>query len=179
MKYYNYIFIGLLAFGVGISVGRILGECRGLETSANSPSVSISAPVVDLPEPEIKSEPEPAPAYELTVSERELVERVVMAEAGGEPYEGQQAVAQCILNACVLRDLRPAEVIKKLKYTGARPAPTASVKSAVEAVFDEGVKVLDPDAIYFYAPALASSSWHESQVYVDTIGCHRFFKEAR
>lgn len=119
------------------------------------------------------------PYYPLTEWERDLVERVVMAEAGGEPYLGQKAVAQCILNASLLRQIPPAKVVTALKYTKARPEPTESVKQAVAAVFDDGEAVFDRDVIYFYAPALATSRWHESQVYVVTIGCHRFFKEAR
>jgi len=124
------------------------------------------------------TEPAPRLYYTMTPKERDLVERVVMAEAGGESYKGQKAVAQCILNAAELHDLRPVGVVEELKYTKARPEPTESVKRAVAAVFDDGATVFDRDVIYFYAPALVESSWHESQVYVTTIGCHRFFKEA-
>ena len=125
------------------------------------------------------TEPAPVLYYPLTDEERDLVERVVMAEAGGEAYVGQLAVAQCILNACLLDDLRPAEAIEEYSYTGNRPDPTESVKQAVAAVFDDGVTVFDSDVLYFYAPALCRSDWHESQDYVTTIGCHRFFKEAK
>ena len=45
--------------------------------------------------------------YALTAAERDEVERVVMAEAGAEPYIGQMAVAQCILNACEQENARP------------------------------------------------------------------------
>lgn len=123
--------------------------------------------------------PAPVYYYSLTEKERDLVERVVMAEAGGEAYAGQLAVAQCILNAAELHDLRPVGVVEELKYTNARPEPSKSVKQAVADVFDDGVRVFDRDVIYFYAPALVTSTWHESQDYVTTIGCHRFFKEAR
>lgn len=119
------------------------------------------------------------PFYPLTEWERDLVERVVMAEAGGEPYLGQKAVAQCILNASIIRQLTPAQTVQALKYTKARPEPTQQVKDAVAAVFDDGETVFDRDVIYFYAPGLTASHWHESQDYVTTIGCHRFFKEAR
>ena len=134
--------------------------------------------VEPVPEPEPTTEPVPSFYYELTAAERDLVERVVMAEAGGEPYEGQLAVAQCILNACLLDGLRPAQVVIKYKYTAARPMPTEAVKMAVRAVFDKGEEFIDPEVKYFYAPNLAKSAWHESQVYVCTIGSHRFFKEA-
>ena len=125
------------------------------------------------------TEPAPALYYPLTDEERDTVERVVMAEAGGESYEGQMAVAQCILNASTLHDLRPDETVEEFKYTGWRPEPTEEVKQAVAAVFDDGATVFDRDVLYFYAPAICRSTWHEAQDYVTTIGGHRFFKEAK
>ena len=118
---------------------------------------------------------EPAVYYELTAEERDLIERVVMGEAGGEEYAGQLAVAQCILNACELRGARPAAIIESLSYTTHRPEASQSVKDAVSAVFDDGVKILPETAMYFYAPGLVHSEWHETQEYLCTIGCHRFF----
>ena len=119
------------------------------------------------------------PFFLLTDSEQNLVERVVMAEAGGEPYEGQIAVAQCILNACEKEDKRPGEIIKIYKYSTNRPNPSESVKTAVRAVFRDGIKVTDEPILYFYNPEKVTSVWHESQMYVLTVGNHRFFKEAK
>ncbi|MGN0567114.1 MAG: cell wall hydrolase [Acutalibacteraceae bacterium] len=115
--------------------------------------------------------------YELTAAERDEIERVVMAEAGAEPFEGQMAVAQCILNACELESKRPDEIVTEYQYTDKRPNPTDAVKAAVSAVFDYGETVTDAEILYFYAPALCDSEWHESQEYVMTIGGHRFFEE--
>ena len=115
--------------------------------------------------------------YALTAAERDTVERVVMAEAGAEPYEGQIAVAQCILNACERENMRPDEIVIKYQYTDMRPEPTDTVKAAVSAVFDYGETVTDREILYFYAPALVESEWHESQEYVMTVGGHRFFEE--
>ena len=115
--------------------------------------------------------------YELTAAERDTVERVVMAEAGAEPYEGQIAVAQCILNACERESKRPNEIVIEYQYTDKRPDPTDEVKAAVSAVFDYGETVTDAEILYFYAPALVKSEWHETQEYVMTIGGHRFFEE--
>ena len=116
--------------------------------------------------------------YALTAAERDTVERVVMAEAGAEPYEGQIAVAQCILNACERENMRPDEIVIKYQYTDMRPEPTDAVKAAVSAVFDYGETVTDREILYFYAPGLCESEWHESQEYVMTVGGHRFFEEA-
>ena len=131
------------------------------------------APIVQAIEP-----PEPVVYYDLTAEERDLIERVVMGEAGGEEYMGQQAVAQCILNACEINNARPAEIIEWMSYTAHRPQASQSVKDAVSDVFDDGVMVLPETAMYFYAPDLVYSAWHESQIYLDTIGCHKFFARA-
>lgn len=116
--------------------------------------------------------------FELTVEERTLIEQVVSAESRGEPYDGQVAVAQCILNACLKDGIRPAEAIVEYKYTGAREEPTHSVREAVAAVFDRGEGVTEEPIIYFYNPALASGEFHETQIFVIEIKNHRFFKEA-
>lgn len=116
--------------------------------------------------------------YALTAVERDEIERVVMAEAGAEPYIGQMAVAQCILNACEQEGKSPEKIAELYGYTDSRPEPSAEVKKAVAAVFDNGETATDAEILYFYAPALCTSSWHESQAYVCTIGGHRFFEEA-
>jgi len=117
------------------------------------------------------------PQYELSVAERDLVERVVMAEAEDEPYIGKLLVCQCILNACRLNNKRPAEIIKQYAYATRRPEPSESVKEAVAAVFDKGETVTDEPVIYFYAPALIKSAFHERQRFVVEVGGHRFFAE--
>lgn len=158
----------------------------GTDQAGNVGEVIIPGPgpeIVETPEPVEETtkveEPEPVlPAYELTAEERDLVERVVMAEAGNEEYEGQMAVAQCILNASRLTGTRPTQVVIDYRYTHKRPEPTEEVKAAVSAVFDEGQTVLDEDVLWFYAPDLVTSTWHESKTYAHTIGGHRFFKEA-
>ena len=120
-------------------------------------------------------EPEVPPIrYELTPEERIEVERVLMAEAGGECREGIIAVAQCILNAAEREGVRPTEAVKMYKYTPIRKEPNEAVKEAVTAVFDNGETVTDEPILYFYANYI-TSSWHESQKFVLQIGVHRFF----
>ena len=123
-------------------------------------------------------EPKAAVHYALTDEQRTLIEQVVSAESCGEPYEGQVAVAQCILNACERDGITPEEAIVAYQYTGTRAEPTDSVKEAVAAVFDRGEGVTDEPILYFYAPARCTSRWHESQTFVIEIANHRFFKEA-
>lgn len=113
--------------------------------------------------------------YKLTSAERKLIERVVMAEAGGEIYEGQMLVAQCILDACEIDGIRPAEAVKKYAYARSRPEPSGSVSKAVTSVFDLGETVVDEPVLYFYAPGRVKSQFHESQQFVCQVGGHRFF----
>ena len=48
---------------------------------------------------------------------------------------------------------------------------------AVAAVFDRGETVVDEPILYFYNPALVTSDFHESQIFVIEEGGHRFFAE--
>lgn len=121
------------------------------------------------------TEPDPV-VYDLTGAERDLVERVVMAEAGGEEPLGQQAVAQCILNAALLEGRTVAEIVLDYDYACSRPDPSEEVRQSVRAVFDEGARPLADGVVYFYAPGRCTSPWHESQAYACTIGGHKFFE---
>lgn len=138
---------------------------------------------ITIPETEPITAPEltvpaqiPTARYQLTAEERELVCQVVMAESGTEPFDGKMAVSQCILNACEKTGKRPAEVIAEYGYTDRRVEPNAESREAVAAVFDAGETVTDANILYFYAPELVSSEWHEAQTYVMTVGGHRFFE---
>lgn len=142
----------------------------GTETSIDTQSHETTA--------QAESSAEPTAFFELTAKERTLIEQVVSAESRGEPYDGQIAVAQCILNACLKDGIRPEAVLKKYHYTSARVEPTSSVRSAVAAVFDRGEGVTDEPIIYFYNPNLCESEFHESQIFVIEIQNHKFFKEA-
>lgn len=116
--------------------------------------------------------------YALTDAERLEIAQVLTAEAGGEPFAGKIAVAQCILQTCEDEGIRPDEVLRVYAYSKRRPEPTQEALEAVQDVFDFGIVATTEPIKYFYAPALVDSEWHESQIYVMTINGHRFFKEA-
>lgn len=115
--------------------------------------------------------------FPISDEERLVAEKIVMGEAGAEPYEGQVLVAQCLLNAAIKDDLEPSTIRTEYKYSGWNEEPSESVKRAVSAVFDEGYKYIDEPILYFYAPKLVKSDWHESLDFVIEYGNHRFFKE--
>lgn len=164
--------------GISVTVSTMTAE---RPTAAGLPTPSIEQPaVVTTPPAENTATPEPTatPArYQLSASERDTVERVVMAEAGGESFAGQMLVAQCILNAAEKEGVQPSEAVVIYSYTSSRPDPTQSVKDAVAAVFDRGEVAIDALVMYFYNPALVTSDWHESQIFVAEVGGHRFFAE--
>lgn len=149
------------------------------ETNILPPTTTVGTYIPDTSAPAAETvEPtEPAVRYPLTDAERDVVERVVMAEAGGESFEGQMLVAQCILNACEKTGTQPSEVVVTFKYAPARPEPTDSVREAVAAVFDAGEFITDEPVMFFYNPAKVTSTWHESQIFVIEEGGHRFFAE--
>lgn len=152
------------------------------ETDLLPPTNTVGAYIPDATAPASETvepvEPaEPVLRYPLTDAERDVVERVVMAEAGGESFEGQMLVAQCILNAAEKRGVEPSEAVVLYSYAKSRPDPTQRVKDAVAAVFDRGETVVDEPILYFYNPALVTSDFHESQIFVIEEGGHRFFAE--
>ena len=180
-----------------ILIAIVLGLAWGVTTlvriiwsaaAAEIPDTGYTAPIVAekpiitagvlpiISEAPVVSEP-PAAHYALTAEERDVVERVVMAEAGGESFDGKMLVAQCILTAAEKTGLQPSEVVVKYKYTTRRPDPSQSVRDAVAAVFDRGEFVVDEPVMYFYNPAIVESEWHESQIFVIEVGGHRFFAE--
>lgn len=118
--------------------------------------------------------------YTMSAAEWDAVFNTVMAEAGGESYDGQKAVAQCILNKCRLTGHRPLEVLESDGYASTQLQPTESVKLACIDVFKYGVRVLPETVTMFYSPKNmpdGTSHDHEAQIYCTTIGGHRFFTE--
>lgn len=175
----------VMVAGIGVAVSTI-GTDR--PTAADLPTPTAEQPAVVIQTPAASTQtPEPTEApvrFYLSASERDTVERVVMAESGGESFEGQMLVAQCILNAAEKEGVQPSEAVVIYSYTSNRPDPTQSVKDAVAAVFDlaavkygRGEVAIDAPVMYFYNPALVTSDWHESQIFVAEVGGHRFFAE--
>ena len=57
-------------------------------------------------EPELPAETPRYPDLTLTVEEKVLIAKLICMEAGGEPFEGQQAVAEVILNRLASGDFQ-------------------------------------------------------------------------
>ena len=122
------------------------------------------------------------PFFNLAEADRKTIQYIVAGEAKGEPMEGKMAVAQCILNGMVKSNWSAERVRIEYQYSGwddelekSNPKAWAEVVEAVSRVFDDGELISDKPILYFYAPDITSSSWHESLNHAVTIGGHRFF----
>ena len=120
--------------------------------------------------------------FNLTEADRKTIQYIVAGEAKGEPIEGKMAVAQCILNGMVKSGWSAERVRIEYQYSGwddelenVNPKAWAEVVEAVSRVFDDGELISDKPILYFYAPDITSSSWHESLNHAVTIEGHRFF----
>ena len=110
-------------------------------------------------------------------SDRDLLEHLVMGEAGNQGMEGAALVAQAIRDTMVYKGFDSvAEVRKALKYSGSiSKEPNQDVKDAVAFIFDQGGYAVRHKVLYFYAPKIVNSTWHESQTFIIEYGGHRFF----
>ncbi len=113
----------------------------------------------------------------LSSEDKKFLYYLVMAEAGGEGYIGQALVAQAIRDAMVADDLKtPKQVQKVFRYTkNLKNKPTEEVKKAVDFIFDQGGIAVQHRILYFYAPALVKSKFHESELFIVEYRGHRFF----
>lgn len=113
--------------------------------------------------------------FRLSESERRIAECIVQGEAGGEDLTGKMLVAQCLVNACIESNIQPSQARVQLKYSGWKENVSDETRQAVREVFDNGHQVVSEPILYFYAPKLCTSKWHETQDFVIEHGCHRFF----
>ncbi len=124
--------------------------------------------------------------------ELDLFARLVSAEAKGEPYEGQVAVAATVLNRLLHAEypntlyevIYEVVVVNGIEYYQYEPVLNGTINNpatddAENAVFD-ALAGWDPSlgATGFFAPALVppTSTWVWSRPVTINIGGHRFFR---
>lgn len=127
----------------------------------------------------------PQPIIPVAEGEEELLIRLVIAESGNQPYEGQVAVAQVVCDRYVagygdsITDVIYAENQFAEPYSkDISEYPLAS--EAVHAVLYEGERAFVETAIFFCNPARSSKSaleWMRTKPYIGTIADHEFYGE--
>lgn len=150
--------LGILTAAVVLTAAVLAaGSDARSEKPAQEISTTNPAPVLTLAvaeEPQEEPESRYAP---ISADERELIARVVYLEARGEPAEGQQAVAEVILNRVAAENFpdRIADVIHQenpQQFTTApyidKAEPGAEQYAAVDAAL-YGEPVLPLDVVYF------------------------------
>ncbi|MGG5252689.1 cell wall hydrolase [Neobacillus sp. SM06] len=126
------------------------------------------------------------PNTTLSLADKELLAKLVHAEAKGEPYAGKVAVATVVLNRVASPDF--PNTVREVIYQKAgghyaftpvqngaiNEAPDAASRAAVnEALAYRGQ---GNGSLFFYNPKTAVSKWVYSREVTVTIGNHRFAK---
>lgn len=111
--------------------------------------------------------------------------RVIFAESGGEPLEGQIAVGNVVLNRVdheQFPDSVPAVVFDCADAVQFEPVANGTIyQTPSDSAMEAARRALDGentagDALYFYAPALSQGAWvNASRTFELAIGCHRFY----
>ena len=111
--------------------------------------------------------------------------RIISAESGAEPMEGQIAVGNVVMNRVASSEFPgtiPGVIFDRVDAVQFEPVENGTVYHSPSARSVEAAKrVLDGEntigsAMYFYAPALSQGIWiNANRMYYRTIGCHRFY----
>lgn len=125
----------------------------------------------------------PQPIIPVAEGEEELLVRLVIAESGNQPYEGQVAVAQVVCDRYVagygdsITDVIYAENQFATPYSkDISVYPLAS--EAVHAVLYEGERAFIETTLFFCNPSRSSPSaleWMRTKPYIGTIADHEFY----
>ncbi|WP_227936815.1 cell wall hydrolase [Alkalihalobacillus deserti] len=122
----------------------------------------------------------------VSAAEKNLLARLVLAEAEGEPYAGKVAVATVVLNRVAHRDF-PNTVSGVINEVASgyyafspvkdgrinRAADSESIRAVEEALAFRGQ---GSGSLFFYNPRIATNHWNASRTETIRIGNHVFAK---
>lgn len=180
--------IGILLTAVillgGFTIATYMADAETEETIAEE---VITAESTMQPEPtqeENKSEYGKyiiqGPEYNITDEERDLIERVVAAEARGESIECMMAVAQTIRDRSITREQSVTEVLTAPNQFAApyQGRITERIEDAVSFVFDGGISVFDYPVTHFYASHLIEApDWAYKMDFLGEIDGVSFYRQ--
>ena len=168
----------VLLLAMFLILGAIAGDAAAEETPDAEPETE---PACIIYEEEL----EPGeyiiqgPVYIITDEERELIEKVVAAEARGESIECMMAVSQVIRDRCITREQSVTEVLTAPnQFSAPYDGKVADrIKDAVSFTFDEGHSTFEYPVTHFYASHLIDPpDWTESMEYLGEIDGVSFFR---
>ncbi len=157
------------------------------QTEANEDSDNYSSVMSYVSDSVVKSDcllsisnPDPGynpPCISLLDKDRDLLERLVMGEAGSLGYTGCALIAQAVRDTMLLEGTTSVEqIIKNYGYTASVSiTPSSSAVEAVNFIFDNGGSAVQHRILYFYAVSVCDSTWHEQQNFVVQYGNVKFF----
>ncbi|WP_040203769.1 cell wall hydrolase [Neobacillus jeddahensis] len=126
------------------------------------------------------------PSATISEADKDLMARLVRAEAVGEPYAGKVAVATVILNRVASPDFPNSirEVIYQISngYYAFTPVQNGQINQPADAASKQAVNEAlafrgqGSGSLFFYNPKTAVSQWITSREVTVTIGNHRFAK---
>ncbi|MGJ7920055.1 cell wall hydrolase [Neobacillus sp. LXY-4] len=126
------------------------------------------------------------PNSSVTAAEKELMARLVHAEAKGEPYAGKVAVATVVLNrvdstlfpntvnGVIYQQVNGSYAFTPVKTGSINQPADASARQAVNEAL--ALRGQGKGSLYFYNPRTAVSQWIFSRPVTVTIGNHVFAK---
>lgn len=160
------------------SVNAISGNKEEASSNPLLGQLEVIKDLIDKPLPD--SDP-----INMSDSDIGMLERIVMAESGGEPYLGQVAVANVVLNR-VKSNRYPSTlegvIFQRSQFSPVKNGvirgrtPNASVKKAVAQALG-GRMIVPSDTLYFVNPVLATDQTvPRTKTPVKVIGSHTFYK---
>ena len=133
------------------------------------------------------AEAQMAQSSAISAEDKDLLSRLVEAEAKGEPYQGKVAVAMVVLNRVASPEFPNSVhdvIYQQLENGGYQFTPVANgainqpASDESKRAVDEALASQDPvnDALYFYNPEIATNDWVKTQQVTAVIGNHVFAK---
>lgn len=118
----------------------------------------------------------------ISKNERELLARLVHAEAKGESFAGKVAVASVVLNRVDHKQF-PNSVKEVIYQEGQfQPVDNGAIHEPAEEMDKKAVKTAlalkdqGDGALFFFNPEISESRWQESRTVTNVIGNHQFSK---
>ena len=132
--------------------------------------------------PEVMGEPDPA--YSLSGEDRELLVRLAMAEAEGEPTEGKALVMLVVLNR--VDDWRFPNTVSGVIYAEGQFSPVSNGRFEAVVPDDDCYAALrlvldgwnESEGATYFRTTVKESTWHSRNLKeLFTCGSHTFYKE--